>query len=354
MNIAVGFPLILSLFAAQAGNPGSAAVPHDGGTVPSSTAVSPLFNDAATLEFTLSTDFRLLKRERGQVSNDRPAEILLEGEETAIGLQVRTRGNFRLRRTTCGDMPPIRLNFPTSAVEGTVFEGQDKLKLVTHCRNNEQYEQNTLQEYLAYRIYNLLTDKSFQVRLARITYVDTSGEDDPLTRYGFIIEDEDALAERLGGIMLEPPSVHPLDYDLHPMLLVTMFQHMIGNTDFSMVQFHNIKLVRVGLDAHYPLPYDFDWSGLVNARYAEPNETLGIRNVRERLFRGFCLPGLDYEQAIADMMAIRDDVFALIESQEGLRDDDRKDVREYIEDYYEILDSESRRNRRIEGACRRI
>jgi len=351
MKIVGIFSLFLSLLPPITAGTSPAVPPVEDRTP---TLAAPLFADHSTLEFTLSTDFRLLKRERGQESTDRPAELRFEDGSDPIALQVRTRGNFRLRRTTCGDMPPIRLNFPTGAVAGTVFEGQDKLKLVTHCRNNGQYEQNTLQEYLVYRMYNLLTDKSFQVRLARITYVDTSGEDDPVTRYGFILEAEEALAQRLDGALLELPRVHPADYELHPMLLLTLFQHMIGNTDFSMVQFHNVVLLRVGDAAHYPVPYDFDWSGFVNARYAEPNETLGIRNVRQRLFRGFCMEGLDYARGIADLMAIRDDVFALIEAQEGLEDDARKDVREYIEEYYEILDSERRRDREIRGACRRI
>ena len=145
----------------------------------------------------------------------------------------------------------------------------------------------------------------------------------------------------------------PLDYALHPMLLHSFFQHMIGNTDWSMVQFHNVKLVRTDA-GHFGVPYDFDWSGLVDAPYAEPNETLNLRNVRQRLFRGFCLEGLDYPRAVADLQAIRTDVFALIDSQEGLRDDDRKDVREYIEDYYEILDDEQQVDRRIVNACRRL
>ena len=315
---------------------------------------APLFADDSVLEFTLATDLRLLKRERGQVSNDRPAELTWASGGDPIALQVRTRGNFRLRRSTCRDMPPIRLNFKTGDMDGTVFEGQDKVKLVTHCRNNERYEQNTLQEYVVYQLYQLLTERSFQVRLARITYVDTSGGDDDVTRYAFLIEDEDALAARLGGVMLEPPSVHPLDYELHPMLMLSFFQHMIGNTDWSALQFHNVKLFRDAESRHFGIPYDFDWSGFVNAPYAEPNETLGIRNVRQRIFRGICLDGLDYDRAVAEMQEIRASAFAVIEGMEGLRDDDRKEIREYLEGYYEILDSPDRVQRRIVNACRRL
>ena len=61
--------------------------------------------------------------------------------------------------------------------EGTIFEGQDKFRVVTHCRDRDEYEENVLEEYLAYRIYALLTEISFRVRLARITYGDCTSSD---------------------------------------------------------------------------------------------------------------------------------------------------------------------------------
>ncbi len=314
---------------------------------------APLFQDQGVLEFTLSTDFRQLKRDRGQESTDRPAEILVAGSSDPVPLQVRTRGNFRLRRSTCSDMPPIRLNFAASTAEGTVFAEQDKVKLVTHCRGSDQYERNTLQEYLAYRIYNLLTDISFRVRLARITYVDTSGGDDPETRYAFLIEDEDALAERVDGMILNVPQAHPTDYEGQPALVMALFQHMIGNTDWSEVGMHNIVLLRTADMKHMAIPYDFDWSGMVNARYAEPNETLGIRTVRDRLFRGFCREDLDYEAAFAQVMAIRDDIEALGPEIAAIDEDAWEDAIEYIDDYYDLLESDGRRNATVIRACRR-
>ncbi len=344
MNIAVGLAVLAVVTSSPQG------VDQEVAEAPR--AEAPLFQDHGVLEFTLSTDFRLLKRDRGQESTDRPAEVTMVGATEPIPLQVRTRGNFRLRRSTCSDMPPIRLNFAASTAAGSVFAAQDKVKLVTHCRGNDQYERNTLQEYLAYRIYNLLTDVSFRVRLARVTYVDTSGEDDPETKYAFLIEDEDALAERVGGMILNVPRAHPNDYEGQPALVMALFQHMIGNTDWSEVGMHNVVLLRTDDMRHIGIPYDFDWSGMVNARYAEPNETLGIRNVRERLYRGFCRDDVDYEAAFEQLRAIRDDIEVVGQEIAALDEEAWEDAIDYIEDYYEILDSERRRESLIIRACR--
>ena len=64
---------------------------------------------------------------------------------------------------------------------------------------------------------------------------------------------------------------------------------MIGNTDWNLDKSHNIELIRPASGgAPIPVPYDFDWSGLIAPPYARPNQMLGIGSVKQRLFRGFC------------------------------------------------------------------
>ena len=90
----------------------------------------------------------------------------------------------------------MRVDVSRTCVGGTVFDGQNGIKLVSHCRDRDDDEQDVLKEY---RTFNLLTDESFRVRLARITYVDGEDDDDPVVRYAFFIEEAEAMAERLGG-----------------------------------------------------------------------------------------------------------------------------------------------------------
>lgn len=316
----------------------------------------PLFASNETLHFTLVADFNDIHKDRKEDSKYEAAELFFGPAAAGVSglkLKVKTRGRFRLKRSTC-EYPPLRLNFPKKSVTGTVFEGQDKLKLVTHCQDRDSYEANLVEEYLAYRIYNLLSDMSFRVRLARITYVDARGKDDPVVRYGFLIEDEDAMASRLGGRLAEATRANPYEYNGEGAALVTIFQYMVGNTDFSLVHFHNIKLFRSADRGYFPIAHDFDWSGLVDAPYARPDPLLDARSVRERIYRGFCRPDVDFPAILADIAERRAVIGELLATQEGLDQRSRDRLTEYLDEFFETIGEPREADRKIMGACRSL
>jgi hypothetical protein len=177
--------------------------------LPASGTAQALFASPDALHLTLATDLRALLRDRGDERQDHPATLTFmdsTGNPVALEIAVRTRGNFRLRRSTCA-FPPLRLDFPKQRTAGTPFAGQDKLKLVTHCQSRASFEQNLLHEYLVYRILNLLTDKSFRARLARVTYRDLARPTDSLTRYAALLESDAELAARHGARVVEQRGV---------------------------------------------------------------------------------------------------------------------------------------------------
>ena len=314
----------------------------------------PLFTAQDMLALEIVGPIEEIRDDRAEEPEYRDATIRWTvGSDTGeLPARIRARGNFRKKKSTCR-MPPLRVNFAKKEVVGTLFDGQDKLKLVTHCRDGEDYEQNVLEEYLAYRLYNHLTDQSFRVRLAKITYTDPE-EDEPLVRFGFFIEDEDRMAARLSGEMQEFTQVHPFRFVEGAEPRVAIFQYMIGNTDFSSVSGHNVKVLR-GPDGLIPVPYDFDWAGLVSAKYAKPNEQLGIRNVRQRVFRGFCRADQDFSAAFAEFLDLREALPSIIEEiSAGWKEKDRKRAQEYIDDFYEILEDPSKADRRIVRECREV
>ena len=172
---------------------------------------APLFNSHDVMQFTLEAPMNTLRRQdrSDEDSEERPAILRWTNPDGSIesqDIQVQTRGIFRLNKRNC-DFPPLRLNLKKEAVKGTIFEGQDKLKLVVPCKLGQEYwAQYVLSEYLAYRMLNVLTPLSFRVRLARVTYIDSTGKDDPVEdRYGFIIEDDSDLAARNGGYKVDWP-----------------------------------------------------------------------------------------------------------------------------------------------------
>jgi len=317
---------------------------------------APLFASHEALSVTLRTDLSRIRRERsdsvevdGTLTYTGPG-----GAEITLDVKVRARGIFRRDRRNC-NFPPLRLNFVETQVEGTVFEGQDKLKLVTPCQDNrDTFQQYVLQEYLVYRVYHLLTPVSFRVRLVTITYEDPDGDYEARTKTGFLIEDEDQLAARNRGLVAEYQQFHPAAMEPEQDALVALFQFMIGNTDFSTSYFHNAIMIRGELGQFLVVPYDFDWSGVVDARYAVPDPRLGTENVRQRVFRGFCRPSVDAAALAKRFNDQRDAIWALYEGMPGLDEGVKRRSRAYYEDFYEILNDPRRYRREIEQSCQKI
>jgi hypothetical protein len=264
--------------------------------------------------------------------------ITVDGIETSVA--VRARGKSRLEQCR---FPPLRLRFSGEDASGTLFEGFDKLKLVTHCRDNPHYDQNLLDEYAAYRIFALLSDRSHRVRLLRITYVDTARSNKaPLVRYAFALEPIEQVAARTGLELLEVPHVAKSLLDRSHSALVFVYHYLIGNTDWSLVTAddeeyccHNGRLLLS--DGKYQLiPYDFDLSGFVNARYAKPRPELPIRNVRKRLYRGYCLSELPLESAIRSIVAHRDQIRGLVRSLPATSGKETEERLEYLDKFFEL------------------
>ena len=315
---------------------------------------SSLFTSHEVLDLTLEAEFVKLKADRGLESEYRPAILTLtadDGSSRAIDIKVKTRGHFRLE--TCR-FPPLKVNLPKNSLGGTVFDGEDKIKLVNHCRDRDSSEQNVLEEYLAYRTYNVLTDNSFRVRLTRITYIDSRGEDDPVTRHAFFLEEKEAVADRVGGLMLEVPQAHPTKLSAEASARMALFQYMVGNTDWDMVYFHNVKLLRTNDGAHVPVPYDFDFTGLVAASYATPDERLGLRTIKDRMYRGFCRPEVDFAAIYSEFTDLRPVIEEIYTGLDGLEEGKKEGALKYLEGFYDIISSEERSRMRIEERCRRV
>lgn len=310
----------------------------------------PLFQSFDALEVRIAAPFATLLSDRpDEVDIDGKFQYMDEaGELTEIDVGVRTRGRFRRNKDVC-PFPPLRLNFKASQTKGTLFHKQNKVKLVTHCRDrSSRYEQALLSEFLAYRILNELTDISFRVRLLRITYSDTEGRSRDRIRYAFLIEHKDRLAKRtaLSPIDLERTRVSALQPGY--LNLISMFHYLIGNTDFSPIagadEFccHNHELLGAEGELLFSVPYDFDQAGLVNAPHASPNPRFRIRTVRNRLYRGRCANNGHLDATIALFAGKREAILELIDEQEQVDGKVRKAMTKYLTSFFETIDSPKR------------
>lgn len=322
-----------------------------------SDAPDPLFLVDDTLQVTITAPMTTLIKKRSK-EEYLPAIFRYvdeDGTTVDLDLQIRTRGNFR--HQTC-DFPPLSLNFKKSQTDNTLFDKQNKMKLVVHCENSGLYEQVLLREFVAYKLFGALTNMSFRVRLLRVTYVDSDKERDDQTHYAFLLEHKNRLAERYAMQELELQKAAIGALQPERLNLSSLFQYMIGNTDFSPVAgapgrgcCHNYVLFGVEGAPIIPVAYDFDQSGLVNAPYASPNPAFRIRTVRQRLYRGRCVNNEHVATSIERFNEQHEQMNAIIAAQEGLEDRTRKAMIKYIDSFYALINDPRKVQRSIIDAC---
>jgi len=320
--------LFLAIFCAFQG------LPQDT-TNPAST----LFLRHEPIDVTIIFDWkRLIKEKHKEAYQPAGFQCYLE-DSTYLESTIKLRPRGFFRRNYC-QMPPLKLKFEDC--DNPNLQKWDELKMVNYCKKGSAYQQYIFSEYLCYRIFNVLTDNSFRVRLAKLTFKDSEGKKKIVKSWGFLIEDVDVLAKRLSGKEYEDVQVFTEQTERKQMTLVSVFEYLIGNTDWSVPADHNIKLVKLNDPAKprpITIPYDFDYSGFVGTTYAIPAEQLPIENVRERLFRGYCRSEAEFESVFELFRDKRPEIIGLIENFEYLDKRVRKRLLNYTEEFYEAINN---------------
>ena len=315
----------------------------------------PLFRTAEPLAFTLAADFKVVNKDRQVDSPKRfPGVLTVNGERgqpVAIPVQVSTRGNLRLNPKACSFVP-LRVEFSKEEAKGTAFQRQGSLKLVTHCQNSGEYEQYVLGESLAYKIANVLTPASFRIRVARATYLDSTTGKTLTTRWAIFIEDQDDVARRMQGRIAALEKLLFRNLDQPSLLRVTVFQALIGNTDYSIHALHNVRLIQDPEGVLRPVAYDFDSSGLVNPPYAAPDPRLQLSSVRDRRYRGPCLSVEGLEPTLAEFRAKKAEILALYDAEAGLTERHRDAAKHYLKDFFDIIADKRRTKFLFVDRCR--
>jgi hypothetical protein len=318
---------------------------------------SPLFSDDSVVEIRLSGPLRTLARDKKSAKRvEFPFVLSVDGVDIPVDIRVRGKS----RTIVCG-FPPLRLRFPVEGTRQTVFAGQDKLKLVTHCKSNRpKSENNLLDEYTAYRIFNLIADTGYRVRLLRIRYEDTDGKLKHLDRpyFGFLIESDRELAARVGGKVSQIGGVPYSRLNEDQTALVYVYEYLIGNTDWSLIRgdgedvcCHNMHLIEKNGGLH-PIPYDLDFSGLVNASYAKPNSIVGTKRVTQRVYRGYCKLSIDrVAPALEKITALREPIMTLVEQSPVVGNEDTDSRVRYIGHFFKETENSAKLLKQFDGDC---
>lgn len=296
------------------------------------------FTDTAILPVTIIAPMnKILGNSNPKNTTVYPARFLCKlPDSTAVDepAQLEIRGH--LRREVCY-IPPLWINFIKEDSIKFPFSSLKKLKLVNGCIANKSYNQWVLMEYLVYKIYNLLTDKSFRVRLLDVTYIDSNAKKKPIRTYSFLLEDVKDLAKRHNCREYTTGRTKTETTDRKQMTMVALFEYMIGNTDWSVTVRHNIKTIIPKDDSTarpIAVPYDFDYSGLVNTIYAIPDPEFPIKSVTERLYRGYPRTMEELNEALEIFNRQKDSIYALIKNFELLSKENKKNMIIFLDQFY--------------------
>ncbi|MBK5273097.1 MAG: hypothetical protein JJE22_19015 [Bacteroidia bacterium] len=296
-----------------------------------------LFDNEQVFGITLSGNTRTVLNDRADDSKYHPLTLSYfakDSSEISFPIRVKTRGHFRKDKANC-NYPPLMLNFEKSKQPATsLFQGQEKLKLVMPCRDDDY----VIREWFVYKLYNLITPKSFRARLVKVTIGDETKKRKS-SFYGILLEDEKQMARRNNLITIDKNLLSPQNTETQAFLTMAVFEYMIGNTDWSVQYQQNIKLLaKDESDMPATVPYDFDHSGMVDAPYAQPAEQLEMRSVMERRYRGYCVTDMKiFDGVVALFNRLKNDFYSVYTSCTLLDTKYVKKITRYLDDFYSTI-----------------
>ena len=302
-----------------------------------SASVPPLFASETPLPVVFTTNFGRLKSDRSEKSPWRSATMSYtdaDGKAVTVPMKVKTHGIWRLKHC---QIPPLRLNVSNKESRKTLFHDLQKPKMVNVCKDQAGFEQLLLKEMQLYRIYQVVTPMSHRVRTLRVAYTDSASGKVEATRYAFVFEDPDELADRLHGTIAKTKGAGVEDMDADALAVAYVFEYFIGNLDFSFNGLHNGELVlKSDATPAIPVAYDFDFSGAVDAPYATVDPQFRSKRVRDRVFRGYCANRDAFPAAVALFQQKKDAIYALYRDEVGklLEPDAVKETLAYFDDFY--------------------
>ena len=298
-----------------------------------------LFANEEPLEITLQYDLTtyLRKKPREEYLNSKITFHPGTADSLTRDIKLRTRGVFR--HTQCY-YPPIELNFRNAGFGYSDLDSIRRLKMVPQCNSGRDSERYVLIEYLIYKMFSTLTDTSFKVRLLKVNYIDSENRQKPFTQFGFFIEPVKMLAARTNSVEIESRAL--TQKTVYPNMIdrIAIFNYMIGNFDWAVPNQHNIKTFKpMVFDSEYlvtAVPYDFDFTGLVDASYAIPDDKItGTTSIRERIFLGVCRSREEYQQALVEFLEKKDEIYGMINEFPYLDDKQKKKMTYYLDTFYE-------------------
>lgn len=311
-----------------------------------------LFENEEVFTITLSGELAEVLKDRSGNPQYRAGTLRYKERDSTVSIPIRlrTRGNFRRAKGICSH-PPLLLNFRKEDRKKTIFAQQDRLKLVIPCQGDNY----VIREYHVYKLYNLISPKSFRARLVKVVL------DDPKLKpnaqgpfYGIMLEEEEQMAKRNSMVAVEKTLIRPEQTELEDFLNMAVFNYMIGNTDWSVQYRQNVKLIATdSISKPSTVPYDFDHSGIVRAPYAKPATELKMSSVRERRYRGFCIQNMaHFENIIAHFNDLKNTLYAVYTQSPFLDQKYIQSTLKYLDTFYNTINDPKKVKQEFQYPCK--
>jgi hypothetical protein len=295
-----------------------------------------LFEEDKIIDITLRFDLTSYIRTKPTVDYLKAIMTIHLSKTDSISRDIglRTYGTFRNKYCK---FSPIELNIEKVHFGYSDLDKISILKMIPECTSGIENKNYILKEYLAYKLFNVLTDTGLRARLVTVNFIDMEKKRDPIHQYGFFIEPVEMLTARTGSVQIESANLNQKDIVSDVMDRLAIFNYMIGNYNWSVPGQHNVLIIKpVSLNSNnlIAIPYDFDWTGLVNASYAIPSEEMGIQTVRERVFIGRCRSKEVYLKDLERFSGKKDEFYRVVNEFPYLDQNEKKDVIDYLDGFF--------------------
>jgi hypothetical protein len=300
------------------------------------------FIDSLPIEVVLNTDLKKLNTSKRNPAFQAASLTWKNADSNGDikeSIRIRLRGNNR--RETC-NLASLMIDFRVDSNKSKL-KNLKEMKWVAPCSRGSEAEQFIFKEYLIYKMYNIFTDKSFRVRLLNISFEDENGKQKPFRQYGFAIEHVDDLKKRVDCKEVKKDKYLTTQTNYKHTTLVALFQYMVGNTDWAVPTYHNVKLL-IPKDSSwikpYVVPYDFDYAGAVNAPYAIPHESWGIEKVTDRLYMGFPRTFEEIKEVTDSFKSQRGNIEKMIKEFPLMNNYHKKEMSNFIDDFFRLIEDD--------------
>ncbi len=310
--------------------------------------VSSLFNSTDLLKVSIETNIGRLYFDKENPEYQKAVFRMKINDSISVvkKTRIKIRGNTRVQ--IC-DTPPFKIDFHKTDFKWKWFNKLHALKVVNTCGNGKAYQNYLLNEYLIYKMYNVLTDMSYRVRLLELTLKDSKGMEPDEVHFAFLIESDKMLKKRTDTKELESEDIkmaelmqifymNPGETSLFNINILALFQCMIGNTDWGSNSFHNVKIFMKN-ETYSPVPYDFDYAGMINAKYAVPPKSLPINTVRERYYLGPCCKNNEFDGALEVFKSSKEKMYRVVNTFPYLRPKEKENIINYFDSFFDIVDN---------------